>query len=160
MNLSVNYFLYPRESRLLSQDNSVNVINFMGESLYGSVDQNILAFKNIVSCAYKEVDDKIVSGPEYQMVPDETTSSVYHNLTFVDMTQSSDHLAVFSCDKTTVYDAVGSKLYQHNYDNFVNLYADSRPSESTSGTSSLIVILEATTAATIILSGFLVRCVA
>ena len=65
MNMSVNYFLYPRESRLLSQDSSVNVINFMGESLYGSVDQNILAFKNIVSCAYKEVDDKIISGPEY-----------------------------------------------------------------------------------------------
>lgn len=84
IGLSVNYILYPRESALIQQEANINVINFMGESLYGNIDQNILAFKNIVSCAYKEIDSKIVRGPEYKMASSDAAANVYHNLTFVD----------------------------------------------------------------------------
>lgn len=48
----------------------------MGESLYGNVGKDLLAFKNIVSCAYKEVDNNVVSGPEYKMILTNDTSEV------------------------------------------------------------------------------------
>ena len=132
----------------------------MGESLYGDVDKDLLAFKNIVSCAYKEVGNNVVSGPEYKMILTDDASEVYHNLTFLDTSETIEHLPTFSCDKLTVYDAGGSKYYQRNYDNFVNIYADAQANESASSTPLLIILLEATTIIGILVGGLLVRCVA
>lgn len=158
--MSVNYVMYPKEYALIPQRDGVNVINFMGESLYGNIDQNMLAFKNIVSCTYKEVDNKIISGPEYKMTPSSTEADEYHNLTFVDTSQTNGRLATFSCDKTTVYDAGGSKLYQRNYDNFVNLYAEAQEAETTAGIPTLIIVLETVSVVATIVCGLTVRCAA
>ena len=87
--LSVNYVLYPQQSKLIQQDGKINVLNSYGDALYGEMNLSRLAFENIVTCAHREVDNAIVSQPEYRLVKHGVVSDIffdqYHSFVFLNL---------------------------------------------------------------------------